>query len=69
MWCNFERVGPCIQSINDNCNIQWFRCMLGRARGAFGVFRMLINRAAVANWVLSVEGVGELLDKYCRGLF
>ena len=41
--------------------------MLGRARGAVGVFKMLINRAAVANWVFIGWGVGELLDKYCRG--
>ena len=35
--------------------------MLGRARGAFGVFRMLINRAAVANWVFICWGGGWII--------
>ena len=42
-------VGAIIQSINAICNIQWFRCMLGRLWGAIGVFEMFIYRVGGGN--------------------
>jgi len=55
------RVDACIQSFNAIYNAKRFRCMLGRARGAIGVFEMLIYRVGVANRIFISWGGGWII--------